>query len=83
MRPGLSQQTGLRQQLRINPGTYVILNTKSGVLDEKNYAAIIEALQKYEEPWEEVEAATVPGLSPIASRDRASSSLSGWMTRMR
>jgi glycine oxidase len=45
-----------------NPGTNIILNTQGGKLDEENFEAIIKALQKYKEPFEEISPKSIEGL---------------------
>jgi len=52
-------------KVQIIPGTFVILNSKSGVLDSQNYAATIQALNKYNEPYEEIPPSEISGISPL------------------
>lgn len=47
------------------PGTHVLLNARSGELDTLNFGALIEALDSYDERWEEVDPRDVPGLRPV------------------
>ena len=42
------------KDLKINPGTFIIHNAKSGTLDTTHLDAIIEALNSYKEPYERV-----------------------------
>jgi glycine oxidase len=44
------------------PGTHIILNTQGGKLDEENFDAIVKALDKYKEPYEEVSTRSIDGL---------------------
>lgn len=53
------------EQVMQRPGTFVILNGKSGTLDTDNYLAIMQAALKYNEPFEEVHPKEVTGLDPI------------------
>lgn len=53
------------QQIKQNPGTFVVLNSKSGSLDTDNYQAIIEVSNKYQEIYEEVNPRDVVGLNPL------------------
>jgi glycine oxidase len=46
-------------------GTTVLLNAKSGVLDNQNFSALEAAFTKFNEPYEEVDPQAVPGLSPL------------------
>lgn len=47
-------------------GTTVLLNAKSGRLDNENFAALLAALAKFGEPYEEVDPYDVIGLDPLA-----------------
>lgn len=51
--------------LSINSGTFVMLNANSGELDDKNYAAILRALETYKEPYEVVKPSEIFGLNPL------------------
>jgi glycine oxidase len=46
-------------------GTTVILNAKSGELDNQNFTALQAAFAKFNEPHEEIDPQAIPGLSPI------------------
>ncbi|MFV2088392.1 NAD(P)/FAD-dependent oxidoreductase [Micromonospora sp. LOL_021] len=50
----------------LSHGTTVLLNAKSGHLDDENFAALIAALGKFDEPYEEITPGDVPGLDPLA-----------------
>ncbi|RYE14946.1 MAG: FAD-binding oxidoreductase [Rickettsiales bacterium] len=52
-------------QISINNGTFVILNSKSGILDSENFSSMISALNSYNEYYEEVDPIDIPGLDPI------------------
>lgn len=45
-------------------GTTVIHNTKSGMLDDQNFAALQDALKEFDEPYEEVDPHSIVGLHP-------------------
>lgn len=45
-------------------GTYVILNTHGGALDDDNFDAMLAALDQYQEPYENVSPGSIPGLNP-------------------
>ncbi|HEX4045335.1 MAG TPA: FAD-dependent oxidoreductase [Gammaproteobacteria bacterium] len=51
-------------KLSIKEGTFILLNSSSGMLDNKNYDAIIAALQLYYEPYQEVDPREIPGMIP-------------------
>jgi glycine/D-amino acid oxidase-like deaminating enzyme len=46
-------------------GTTVVLNTKSGLLDDMNFRALEAALAEFDEPHEEIDPYDVPGLLPL------------------
>lgn len=46
------------------PGTHIILNSQGGILDEHNFQAVIDALKKYKEPYEEINPRVIEGLEP-------------------
>jgi glycine/D-amino acid oxidase-like deaminating enzyme len=52
------------RRLTSTPGTYIILNSRSGRLDTMNFAATVAALDEYDEPYEEIDPDAVPGLDP-------------------
>ncbi|MEU0990677.1 FAD-dependent oxidoreductase [Streptomyces sp. NPDC005953] len=45
-------------------GTTVVHNTKSGVLDDQNFAALQSALKEFDEPYEEIDPYSIIGLHP-------------------
>ncbi|MEV2271488.1 NAD(P)/FAD-dependent oxidoreductase [Nonomuraea africana] len=47
-------------------GTTVLLNAKSGHLDDENFAALLSAAAKFDEPHEEIDPQDVVGLRPLA-----------------
>jgi glycine/D-amino acid oxidase-like deaminating enzyme len=55
-----------RVDASLSSGTTVLLNAKSGHLDDENYAALLAALEKFDEPHEQISAGDVPGLDPLA-----------------
>jgi glycine oxidase len=55
----------LKDQVTINPGTFVLLNTKAGRREDENFSAISETLKYYKEPHEAVDPAKIPGIYPL------------------
>jgi len=55
------------EKLEIKNGTYILLNAKSGILDTKNFLAVKQALQEYQEPYEEILSNEIPYINPIES----------------
>jgi glycine/D-amino acid oxidase-like deaminating enzyme len=55
-----------RVDASLSSGTTVLLNAKSGHLDDENYAALLAAVDKFGEPHEHISAEDVPGLDPLA-----------------
>lgn len=51
------------QKIKHIEGSYVILNAHGGALDDENFEAMIEALDKYSEPYENVAPRDIPGLN--------------------
>ncbi len=51
--------------LAIREGTFIILNSHSGTLDNENYQAIHRSLINYQEPFEEADPNQIPFLNPI------------------
>ncbi|WP_032113177.1 NAD(P)/FAD-dependent oxidoreductase [Candidatus Paracaedibacter symbiosus] len=52
-------------QITYQKGTFLILNSKSGILDSENFYSILKALNEHNEPYEEVNPAEIPGLHPL------------------
>lgn len=61
----INSMVSKEEQLTVNPGTFMILNTRSGVREDDNYFAIREALDNYQEPYEDVTSTEIPGLDPV------------------
>jgi glycine oxidase len=61
----LEQASG--EKIWHTPGTHVILNSQGGVLDEENYEAVISALKKYDEPYEEINPRSIEALDAAAA----------------
>lgn len=61
---GLNQELPAERRLAIRNGTFVILNSKGGRLDNLNYQAILDAARCYGQTLEDVPLAEVPGLNP-------------------
>lgn len=53
-------------RLQAATDTYVVLNTVGGEMDSLNFAAIMTALDAYEQPWEEVDPHVIAGYRPRA-----------------
>ncbi|GHG62663.1 FAD-dependent oxidoreductase [Comamonas sp. JC664] len=51
-------------QVRINPGTIVFSNAKSGTIEDENFDAILAAVKEEDEPHELMDPNHVPGLNP-------------------
>ncbi len=51
-------------KLPINYGTYILLNAKSGLLDDDNYHTILKLLNHYQEPYEKIDAKKISGYNP-------------------
>ncbi|WP_212826933.1 NAD(P)/FAD-dependent oxidoreductase [Polymorphospora rubra] len=63
----LKQESGVADvDKSLSSGTTVLLNAKSGHLDDENYAALLAALAKFDEPHEEIAPGDIPGLDPLA-----------------
>lgn len=54
----------LKNQVIINPGTFILLNTKAGRREDENFSAICETLKAYKEPHEAVDPSKIPGIYP-------------------
>jgi glycine/D-amino acid oxidase-like deaminating enzyme len=52
------------EHVKINQGTYVVLNSKSGKLDTNNYYEIQKTLKRYNEPFSFVHPDEIPGMNP-------------------
>ena len=61
----INSDLDIEQHVKIFPGTYVILNAKSGYMETENYNAIIDAAKEYAEPFTEICPSNVPGLNPL------------------
>jgi glycine oxidase len=61
----INEKVSKENHLHVNNGTFVILNSRSGDLDNKNYKAITNALEFYKQPYSKEEANNIPGLNPI------------------
>lgn len=53
------------EKLSIISGTCVILNAKSGKIDDTNFSAILQTLNEDKEPYDEVEPSSIPGFNPL------------------
>lgn len=61
----INDRVGENSRVSINPGTFVILNTKSSKMDDENYSAILATLDQYQQPYQIVEPSSIPGLEPV------------------
>jgi glycine/D-amino acid oxidase-like deaminating enzyme len=61
-REELQSVTGTEVEHR--PGSYIILNTQGGPLDDDNFQAVIDALERYNEPFETADPRKIPALEP-------------------
>src|SRR3990167_4848033 len=52
-------------QLTLNQGTFVILNSQAGKRETKNFNAIIRALHQYKGKYEFVSPDDIPGINPV------------------
>lgn len=50
--------------LQTTTESHIILNSVGAELDTVNFAAIIDALDQYDKPWNEVDPADIPGYNP-------------------
>ncbi|MCW5588774.1 MAG: FAD-binding oxidoreductase [Legionellales bacterium] len=55
----------LAQPQTVRHGTFVMLNAKSGLLDNDNYDAMIQLLNQYREPYQTMKADAIPGINPV------------------
>lgn len=55
------------KHIELQHGTHVVLNTKSGTLDDENYKSIEEALDLYKEPCEVDKEGKISGINPSES----------------
>lgn len=62
----INSQLTSQDKITITPGTYLLLNNKAGHRESENFSAIYKALKLYQEPFEEVDASLIPGISPSA-----------------
>src|SRR5260221_1706994 len=51
-------------RLVTNAGTFVILNSRSGRVESENFSAMVAALQRFDERYEEVDPNAIDGLKP-------------------
>ncbi len=62
---GINEHIDKPYQVNITPGTLVILNSKSGSIDDENYDAIIDALRTHDQPYKDVDPRALDYLDPI------------------
>ncbi len=56
----------VQNSVKLDLGTHIVLNAKSGDLDDENFIAIINCLKDANEPYKEIEPNDIPGLNPIS-----------------
>lgn len=71
---GLNAALPEADRVSVNPGTVVFSNSKSGTLEDENYAAIQQALHEHGESFEALDPNRIPGLNP-ADESRPSRAL--------
>lgn len=64
----LNDQLPETSRLRSIPGTFVILNAMSGRIESENFDAMVGALQRFEERYDEVGPTDIEGLRPNQNR---------------
>ena len=52
------------QQQEINQGTFVVLNPCSGQIESDSFRELLSALDRFEEPYEEIDPRTIEGFNP-------------------
>lgn len=62
---GINQRVEVAKRTMITPGTFVILNAKSGLIEDENYSAIEDTLQAYEQRYQVIDPREIRGLDPI------------------
>lgn len=60
----LNAEVGADERVDVVQGTFIINNTRGGRMDDLNYEAIRQALDKYDEPYEDVDPTSIAGLNP-------------------
>ncbi|MFK3650808.1 NAD(P)/FAD-dependent oxidoreductase [Lysobacter enzymogenes] len=61
---GINDALPEAERVSINPGTIVFSNTKSGTIEDENYAAILQALHEHGEAFETLDPNRIDGLNP-------------------
>lgn len=51
-------------KLKVSDDTHIILNSIGHTLDSHNFDAIVDALEQYDQTWDEIDANTIPGYNP-------------------
>ena len=64
---GINEKNPEKKAVKITPGTFIIENTQSGVMEDKNYKTILTALNEYKQPYQAVDPYDIPGLNPVES----------------
>lgn len=54
-------------RLEITFGTFVVLNSRSGKLDTDNFLCILNALNRYEETYQEIDPSEIDEINPLQS----------------
>ncbi len=63
---GLNEFLPADSQLKIQRGTFVFNNAKSGYIEDRNYEAIRKVLADNREPFEVIDPTSIPGMQPAA-----------------
>lgn len=61
---GINEALPDAERVSIRPGTVVFSNSKSGTIEDENYAAILQALQENNEAYETLDPNRIDGLNP-------------------
>ena len=60
----LNEGAPAAEQVRVRRGTVVFSNSKSGTLEDENYAAIVQVVAEHGAPCETLDPNRIPGLNP-------------------
>ncbi len=61
----INEPLDISDRVAILPGTFILLNPKSGKREDENFLAICEAVNKFKEPFEFIQSSEIPGLNPV------------------
>lgn len=60
----LNGLAGADGDLRIQPGTFIINNTRADAFDDRSFDAVVDALTEYRQPFQQVDPTTIDGYAP-------------------